>query len=69
MKERRKITKEIEKEPKKEILPGEEKPRNLAEIIATMTPLEKAVLGAIGIGNYHSSDIFEEANKKGRFKI
>jgi hypothetical protein len=36
----------------------------LEEIIATMTPLEKAILWAIGVGNYTSADIYEEANKK-----
>jgi hypothetical protein len=29
-----------------------------------MTPLEKAILWAIGVGNYTSADIYEEANKK-----
>jgi hypothetical protein len=52
-------------EPKPKIEEEEkEKPTTLEEIIASMTPLEKAVLWAIGVGNYHSSDIYEEANKK-----
>jgi Cdc6-like AAA superfamily ATPase len=41
-----------------------EKLTTLEEIIATMTPLEKAILWAIGVGNYTSADIYEEANKK-----
>ncbi|MEM0172467.1 MAG: hypothetical protein QXP36_01850 [Conexivisphaerales archaeon] len=41
-----------------------EKSTTLEEIIATMTPFEKAILWAIGIGNYKASDIYEEANKK-----
>jgi hypothetical protein len=41
-----------------------EKLITLEEIIATMTPLEKAILWAIGVGNYTSADIYEEANKK-----
>lgn|GEM_PF-3138435 len=36
----------------------------MEEIIATMTPLEKAILWAIGVGNYTSADIYEEGNKK-----
>ncbi|MDD2666635.1 MAG: type IV secretion system DNA-binding domain-containing protein [Methanocellales archaeon] len=42
----------------------EEKPRTLEEIIALMDYLDKAILWAIGTGNYYASDIFEEANKK-----
>jgi hypothetical protein len=42
----------------------EEKLTALEEIIATMTPLEKAILWAIGVGNYSSADIYEEGNKK-----
>ena len=41
----------------------EERPRNLEEIIATLSPFEKAILWAIGTGNYHASDIYEVANK------
>jgi hypothetical protein len=41
-----------------------EKLTALEEIIATMTPLEKAILWAIGVGNYSSADIYEEGNKK-----
>jgi|Deesub1362B_J571_1020462.scaffolds.fasta_scaffold00067_45 hypothetical protein len=42
----------------------EEKPRTLEEIIASMPPIEKAILWAIGTGNYNASEIFEEGNKK-----
>jgi hypothetical protein len=42
----------------------EEKLTTLEEIIATLTPLEKAILWAIGVGNYNSADIYEEGNKK-----
>ena len=54
--------KEIEKKIEKK--PEEEKMTTLEEIIATMTPLEKAILWAIGVGNYNSADIYEEGNKK-----
>ncbi len=55
------VKKVVEKPiPKEE----EEKPGNLDEIIATMTPFDKAILWAIGIGNYKASDIYEEGNKK-----
>jgi len=47
----------------KKILREEERPRNLEEIIATLSPFEKAILWAIGTGNYHASDIYEVANK------
>jgi hypothetical protein len=49
---------------KEKAVEGEEKPRTLEEIIATMTPLEKAILWAIGVGNYNSADIYDEGNKK-----
>jgi hypothetical protein len=49
---------------KEKVAEGEEKPRTLEEIIATMSPLEKAILWAIGVGNYNSADIYEEGNKK-----
>jgi hypothetical protein len=49
---------------KEKVVEGEEKPRTLEEIIATMTPLEKAILWAIGVGNYNAADIYEEGNKK-----
>jgi hypothetical protein len=52
---------------KVEVKPAEEeggKLTTLEEIIATMTPLEKAILWAIGVGNYNSADIYEEGNKK-----
>jgi hypothetical protein len=58
-------TKEIKE--KVEVKPAEEegeKPTTLEEIIATLTPLEKAILWAIGVGNYNSADIYEEGNKK-----
>ncbi len=42
----------------------EQQPRTLEEIIASMTPLEKALLHSIGTGNYNASDIFEQGNKK-----
>jgi hypothetical protein len=62
----------LEREPKvleakaKEKPPEEEKEEmtTLEEIIATLTPLEKAILWAIGIGNYTSAEIYEEGNKK-----
>jgi len=41
-----------------------EKPTALEEIIATMTPLEKTILWATGVGNYNSRDIYVEGNKK-----
>jgi hypothetical protein len=49
---------------KEKVVEGEEKPRTLEEIIATMTPLERAILWAIGVGNYNAADIYEEGNKK-----
>jgi hypothetical protein len=52
--------KEIEAKPE----PREEKPRTLEEIIVTMDYLDKAILWAIGTGNYLASDVFEEGNKK-----
>jgi len=61
----------VERKPKeakrvleKPIPREEEEPRNLEEIIATMTPFDKAVLWAIGVGNYKASEIYEEGNKK-----
>ena len=64
--------KEIEKIDKKEELKkkteekakGTEGPRTLEEIIASMEPLEKAILYAIGTGNYTASEIYEKGNKK-----
>ena len=57
--------KEIEKEViEKPALKEEAKTRTLEEIIATMIPFEKAILWAIGTGNYNASDIYEEGNKK-----
>jgi len=41
-----------------------EKPTALEEIITTITPLEKTILWAIGVGNYNSRDIYVEGNKK-----
>ncbi|RSN76262.1 type IV secretory system conjugative DNA transfer family protein [Candidatus Methanodesulfokora washburnensis] len=55
------------KEVKKEkVKPEEEKEKltALEEIIATLNPLEKAILWAVGVGNYSSADIYEEGNKK-----
>jgi hypothetical protein len=52
---------------KVEVKPTEEEKEKLTtleEIVATMTPLEKAILWAIGVGNYNSADIYEEGNKK-----
>jgi hypothetical protein len=52
---------------KVEVKPAEEEGEKLTtldEIIATLTPLEKAILWAIGVGNYNSADIYEEGNKK-----
>jgi hypothetical protein len=62
----------LERKPKvvearaREKLPEEEKEEmtTLEEIIATLTPLEKAILWAIGVGNYTSAEIYEEGNKK-----
>jgi hypothetical protein len=62
----------LERKPKvveekaKEKPPEEEKEEmtTLEEIIATLSPLEKAILWAIGVGNYTSADIYEEGNKK-----
>jgi len=58
--------KEVKKESKVEVTEEEEKEKltTLEEIIATMTPFDKAILWAIGVGNYTSADIYEEANKK-----
>jgi hypothetical protein len=42
----------------------EQKTRTLEEIIASMIPIEKAILYAIETGNYYASDIFEIANKE-----
>jgi hypothetical protein len=58
-------TKEVEKEVVEKPIPKEEeKTKTLEEIVATMTPFEKAILWAIGTGNYLASDIYEEGNKK-----
>jgi hypothetical protein len=65
LRKRKEIVKETIKEPlEKEVAEKEEKPKTLEEIVATMTPLEKAILWAIGIGNYFASDIYEVGNKK-----
>jgi len=56
---RPKVEEKVKEKPAKE-----EKLTTLEEIVATMTPLEKAILWAIGVGNYTSADIYEEANKK-----
>ena len=42
----------------------DERPRTLEEIIASMPPIEKAILWAVGTGNYNASDIYEAGNKK-----
>lgn len=61
---------EVEREVKeeveevREVETKEERPRTLEEIIASMTPLEKAMLYAIGTGNFLASDIFEQGNKQ-----
>lgn len=55
------VKKEVEAKPLEE---GKEKLTTLEEIIATMTPFDKAVLWAIGVGNYKASEIYEEGNKK-----
>ena len=55
-----KEVKELQRETEEEI----EGPRTLEEIIASMEPLEKAILYAIGTGNYTASDIYEAGNKK-----
>jgi hypothetical protein len=65
LRKRKEIPKETIKEPlEKEVIKKEEKPKTLEEIVATMTPLEKSILWAIGIGNYFASDIYEVGNKK-----
>jgi hypothetical protein len=65
LRKRKEIVKQVIKEPlEKEVAKKEEKPKTLEEIVATMTPLEKAILWAIGIGNYFASDIYEVGNKK-----
>jgi hypothetical protein len=56
--------KEVERKVKVKPAEEEEKLTTLEEIIATLTPLEKAILWAIGVGNYNSADIYEEGNKK-----
>ena len=57
--------KEIKKEVvEKPALKEEAKTRTLEEIVATMSPFEKAILWAIGTGNYNASDIYVEGNKK-----
>ncbi len=58
------ITKPKDEFSQGEIPLHEKKSRALQEITASLTPLEKAMLWAIGIGNYQASDIFIEANKK-----
>jgi hypothetical protein len=55
------VKEKVEVKPAEE---GKEEMTTLEEIIATMTPLEKAILWAIGVGNYTSADIYEEGNKK-----
>jgi hypothetical protein len=55
------VKEKVEVKPAEE---EEEKPTTLEEIIATLTPLEKAILWAIGVGNYNSAEIYEEGNKK-----
>jgi hypothetical protein len=65
LRKRKEIPKEVKKEPlEKEVIKKEEKPRTLEEIVATVTPLEKAILWAVGTGNYLASAIYEEGNKK-----
>jgi len=58
--------KEVKKEAKVEPIEEKEKEKltTLEEIVATMTPFDKAILWAIGVGNYNAADIYEEANKK-----
>ncbi len=50
--------------PQGEISLGLKKSRTLEEITSSLIPLEKAMLWAIGTGNYFASDIYLEANKK-----
>ncbi len=64
-------TKEKPTKPKDELSQDETllsglktKSQTLEEITASLTPLEKAMLWAIGTGNYQASDIYVEANKK-----
>ncbi len=42
----------------------ETKTTTLEEITATLTPIEKAILWVIGIGNYQATDIYEKAYEK-----
>jgi len=62
--QRKEISKITEKPLEKEVKTKEKKSRTLEEIIATMTSLEKAILWAVGTGNYFASDIYEVGNKK-----
>jgi hypothetical protein len=57
----REVEEKVKEKPAEE---EKEKLTTLEEIIATMNPLEKAILWAIGVGNYSSADIYEEGNKK-----
>ncbi|MFZ3168279.1 MAG: type IV secretion system DNA-binding domain-containing protein [Candidatus Methanoperedens sp.] len=50
--------------PQSETRPELKKSKAFEEITASLTPLEKAMLWAIGTGNYLASEIYEEANKK-----
>jgi len=79
LKERKPLDKELESEEKIKVKPllekpihkevktrktNDERPVTLEEIIASMLPIEKAILYAIGTGNYLASDIFEVGNKQ-----
>jgi len=65
LRKRKEVSKEIKKKPlEKEVETKKKKSRTLEEIIATMTPLEKTILWAVGTGNYFASDIYEVGNKK-----
>jgi hypothetical protein len=55
--EEEKKAKEEKKQPKKQ-------PRTLEEIIASMEPIEEAMLYSIGIGNYLSGEIYQAANER-----
>lgn len=60
----RRKTQLLEKDKDKDKDKNKKNFRTLEEITATLIPLEKAMLWAMGTGNYLASDIYEEANKK-----
>ncbi len=63
-KEKEEKPKPKDKAPQTEISAPSREAVALEEITASLIPLEKAMLWAIGTGNYQAHDIYEEANKK-----